>query len=105
VGGSAEELVYAQAEGGVEVEGVRIPPSPGPAAVAVVWIGGNSVRFYFPSYVRLGVAAGAGAGACAGSWDETRTIEPRRRQTASLEVDTSAPIEQVVEALLRRLGL
>lgn len=33
----------------------------------------------------------------------TRTIEPRLRRGASLEVDTSAAIEQVIEAILRHV--
>jgi shikimate kinase len=35
----------------------------------------------------------------------TRTVEPRLRRIASVEVDTSAPVEQVLAALLARLGL
>ncbi len=35
----------------------------------------------------------------------TRAVEPRLRRSASLEVDTSAPIAQVLETLLDRLGL
>jgi dephospho-CoA kinase len=34
-----------------------------------------------------------------------RTVEPRLRRIASLEVDTSAAVEQVLAALLDRLGL
>lgn len=32
------------------------------------------------------------------------SVEPRLRQTASLEVDTSAPIDQVIETILRHVG-
>jgi shikimate kinase len=33
-----------------------------------------------------------------------QTVEPRLRATASLEVDTSAPLDQVVETILRLTG-
>lgn len=33
----------------------------------------------------------------------TRTVEPLLRQVASLEVDTSAPVDQVVETILRHV--
>src|SRR5262245_60379024 len=52
---SHEELVYARAEDGIVNGGALFSPREGSPAtrVAAIWIHGNGVNFYYPSYVKI----------------------------------------------------
>jgi pimeloyl-ACP methyl ester carboxylesterase len=52
---STEELVYARAGDGVVSGGALFRPLDGSSAahVAVIWIHGSGVNFYYPSYVKI----------------------------------------------------
>ncbi len=54
VGASAEELVYARASDGVVNGGAFFAPAAGAdKRIAVIWIHGTGINFYYPSYVNV----------------------------------------------------
>ena len=51
---AAEELVYARADDGIVNAGALFsPPDSSKKRIAVIWIHGNGVNFYYPSYVNV----------------------------------------------------
>src|SRR5215510_268039 len=53
-GTAAEELVYARASDGIVDAGALFAPrGSGNKRIAVIWIHGNGVNFYYPSYVKV----------------------------------------------------
>jgi pimeloyl-ACP methyl ester carboxylesterase len=52
-----EELVYARSEDGITNGGaIFAPPKDAAKPIAVIWIHGNGVNFYYPTYVNIGRA-------------------------------------------------
>jgi pimeloyl-ACP methyl ester carboxylesterase len=56
-GGPTEELVHVRAEDGITNGGAIFTPPKGSAKpIAVIWVHGNGVNFYYPTYVKIGRA-------------------------------------------------
>jgi hypothetical protein len=60
-----EELVYARSEDGITNGGALFAPPKGSAKpVAVIWVHGSGVNFYYPTYVKIGRALAERGYAC-----------------------------------------
>src|SRR5262249_17416232 len=60
-----EELVYVQSKDGISNCGaIFIPPKNSAKPIAVIWIHGWGVNFYYPSYVKIGRALAERGFAC-----------------------------------------
>jgi pimeloyl-ACP methyl ester carboxylesterase len=60
-----EEIVYAQSEDGITNGGVLfVPPRDSAKPIAVIWVHGWGVNFYYPTYVNIGRALAQRGYAC-----------------------------------------